>query len=194
VAGPLGATFVTLVQLGWTPVGPDAFKDPIGNVWCGDGAGGRNREFERAARESARKQQWVHAAKHYCGHGLEEGGDFTAARKLRIKLMRATKLEVGILDSIVTGGCWFGDRFQQANAELEGKCSRCGLHETAYHAYYGCSDNPNAGKWIAKTQYWATQAQEALPCLWVRGIVPKVSSHFRWMEMASGGFCGNLAT
>ena len=33
VTGPCAASFLTLAQIGWKPIGPDAYRDPTGDVW-----------------------------------------------------------------------------------------------------------------------------------------------------------------
>ena len=179
VSGPLGATISTLEEIGWEPLEPDVWCDDHGARWTIRDDGIRNRLLERAVEKSVMAGLWRKAALHYCGGGLEGGGDLTAAKKMRARLIRNEKWqELGILDNVVQGGAWFGDRFSMADNKVTGTCARCGELETPEHAIYDCPDNAKAGKGIARTQFWAKQAGLARksagyqPCLWTRGIVP----------------------
>ena len=75
-------------KLGGTPGEPDDWVDDEGTVWTIGKEGIKDRRLERAIERGATKGLWVRAAKHYCGSGLEKGGDLTAARKLRAKLVK----------------------------------------------------------------------------------------------------------
>ena len=59
----------------------------------------------------ARWGKWERAQHHYGGSGLEHGGDFTAAKRLRRYWLKKGKVkEARILEALVNGSCWFADR------------------------------------------------------------------------------------
>ena len=203
VTGPCAASFLTLAQIGWKPVGPDVFKNPAGEVWClgardygaessEDGALGSTRAFEKSLLESAYGQLWAHAANHYCGRGLTFGGDLHAARKLRAQLIEQERFnEAGILDSMVDGSLWFADRFSATTSDSDSICQRCGaLIECAHHAIWLCSDNCNLPTEVkTKTDRYIGRTDPEITCLWTRGIVPaeltsfSVSGNGPWREL-----------
>ena len=184
-AGPAAATIMTLAQIGWRPIGPDLFKDTRGVTWTNPGTSYRCLAQETAVAEAAKNQLWRHAATHYCGRGLQEGGDLTAAKWLRQRLVKdGRKVDAGILDSLVEGATWFGDRFHNADNTYSQACTRCtagtftGTVENARHAIWTCGDNANCiGNAVQRSERLAPHVSDDEECLWLRGIVPRKSTH-----------------
>ena len=103
-----------MAQIGWKPIGPDAYRDVHGDIWSigstnntdhGTNHNAGNRKmFIKEVRRSASAQLWAHASQHYGGTGLALGGDLYAAQHLRNTLLDAGLMnEVGILEAMVCG-------------------------------------------------------------------------------------------
>ena len=136
VAGPMGATDLTLRRLDWKPEGPDAARSAE-EVKCEFGKG-HNKHMEDLLRRQATKGLWVQASKHYGGEGLQDGGDMSAARRLHIKYIKdKCYKEAAIVEAMVNGSCWFRDRFNRADPRISDTCDRCkAMEETAFHAIW----------------------------------------------------------
>jgi hypothetical protein len=184
-AGTASATILTLAQIGWKAIGPDVFRDIEGNVWMDDGKGHRSLDIEAALEKSAKKQLWKHAATHYGGTGLHDGGDLTAARWLRKQLLKNNRhTEAGLLNTIVDGAAWFNDRLNAADNSVSTACKRCdagrncGVAETATHALWDCADNANCeGTAITRSNKLRGKVTPEHECLWTRGIPPRSLTH-----------------
>ena len=123
---------------------------------------------------------WTAASLHHNGKGLEKGADLLPVNKHIDYMEKHDKHNLAnLLITILAGGIWSGTRKAQANLpDATDKCPHCGQVQTDLHMFWTCpklaeSINPS----IMNTQYLvpkATQHGEEVPCLWYRGLVPKM--------------------
>ena len=77
VSGPMAATIATLLEEGWTPVGPLRWQDPDGTQWILDmEVPNIGLQIRHQVEQHAERRQWQVAAQHYLAQGAEQGIDF----------------------------------------------------------------------------------------------------------------------
>ena len=180
VRGPLRATIVLLLELGWRPIAPSAWGEPLPahRIWRLEERGSWA-PFCRSLASSAMAQHWPDAARHWSGTGLERGGDFTSLKAhLRHFEKKGLHGQYGALHTVAIGATW--PRARRVSASLPGvlddTCTRCGrAPETDIHRYYQCPANRDIpDRAVQSTQHLAERAcaEHELECYWLRGIVP----------------------
>ena len=66
------------------------------------------------------KSLWQRASEHYCGKGLENGADFTVAKRMRAKLLKNGDAKTaGLLDMLIQGSGWPPARRAAAGMPVE---------------------------------------------------------------------------
>ena len=178
VTGPMAATLVTLLELGWHPIQPNHWLTQDLSQAAMRLTLGCKASILEAIRSSAKHLVWRRASRHWGGGGLEHGPpDFTAIQNFRRKLVKEGLLaEVSALNAVACGGALVGERFGIGMQS----CQYCGAAvEDAAHRYYLCPslrdlDDPDGV--LAKTAWIvdkvASGAWSDMKCLWSRGIVP----------------------
>ncbi len=178
VSGPMQATIATVGQLGWAPVQPDRWltEDRTQYADLSETAPEAGGQIELQLKMAAKRVLWRGAAGHHLGGGLDHGiPSFGAAREARRWLIKHHRpAEVKALDQVVCGGLWCGGR-----EHVQRKC-RCGVPETAWHRYWGCSlldevVDKSGGTIVSDTQWLAKEFDGDLgkyQCLWGRAILP----------------------
>ena len=184
VAGPIGATIATLLDINWDPAAPDVWQDckEGGGKWRLEGQLTGDEECLKQIRESITQLQWKKAAEHHCGKGLQHGSDLRQVRKqIRWLTERDMKGKAGILRAAVTGSMWTRQRKKDHIKNFLGTsiCRRCNKEEeTDAHRIWRCEKNlTSTAKAISSTNHLAREANgEAAAeeeCFWLRGLIPK---------------------
>jgi len=187
---------VTLMEYDWLPVGPMGWaKYAAGRpqaFWTFPDADaladGSSRRLIQAFDDSVVSELWRGAAQHRHGGGLEEGADLLGLRRF---LRQLGRLPGGhalqqLMITIAVGGAWTAERRAEAGFvdqdDSGACCERCGHEvETDFHRTWGCACNVGSRAYEA-SQVHVARAQvehEAVPCFWLRGLVPK-----RWTEVS----------
>ena len=109
---------------------------------------------------------------------MEGAVDFNATLALyRSKAFSKDYPRKAALDTVVVGARWPGERVKEAHPESSDVCLRCGnAAETDLHVLWRspCNDNIDDDT-IKQTDKYTDRAvveHVAMPCLWLRGIVP----------------------
>ena len=135
-------------------------------------------ELTAAISETIRKKLWKAAAEHRNGRGMEEGVDLHGLRRHIKSAEKRKDFQLkGALVATASAAPWTRARVQEASKlPIDDLCARCGLHvETDAHRAWGCKANDelkecNGSKFLIKR---ALEQVENMPCLWLRGVVPK---------------------
>ena len=123
--------------------------------------------------EAYEEEQWVHAARHHLGGGLERGTpSLEVARKMRKHLAKNEMWErITALDAVVCCGSVHHHRFK-----LPGTCFRCEAEDSAWHRYWACEklqhhtdDAVTKSSWLKDVLAGGLEWAE---CLWARAILP----------------------
>lgn len=77
------------------------------------------------------------------GDGIQYGLDFEKTMSLlRSKAFKADPARKGVLETVMSAGCWPNGRVHDAYPNISALCSRCGVEvETDSHTFWGCSAN-----------------------------------------------------
>ena len=185
VCGPMSATIMVLSSIGWRPIGPDIWRDDNGRLWelRGDGKGhaGTQWELADAVQASVARMLWKGAARHYGGAGLQEGADLLdVTRHVAYYRKQGLEREARVLETVVCGGAWFGDRYIGAGRPEMQYC-RCGAEQTAMHAIWLCplldcidDERIQQSQKLAQRVRANTPSCEDMSCYWTRGI-PRIN-------------------
>ena len=185
-AGPVNSMLAMLLEQGITPTQPDLWDTGRGTTW----AMSRDpidmemfrKEFAQLVEESYEEK----AARHHLGSGLDKGGNFQAAAKLRARAVAAGQpMTAGLIDSVVTAAMWTNTRCHEAGYNIATACQLCGAPEdTDAHRLWYCTAVCNSTiKDIKASNHLCVEARamtaddprpacERVQCLWLRGIVP----------------------
>ena len=176
VYGPLRAAIATLLDLGWSPVAPDHWKEPgdDGLWWQFTGLGDFKR-FHDAVARTAMAPLWRKAAEHMSGKGMENGADFFILKKHLLHYQKKGMDDCHqALQVIAAGACWPRTRKLEAGLLGSATCVRCGHPaEDDTHFFWGCEKNSELRpKEVCKTQYLCGRALASQnKAFWNRGIV-----------------------
>ena len=178
IIGPMGALITMLSEYGWNMISPTFWLDIDQAEYRY--RGGSLTSILNEVRSRMSDIAWTAASLHHNGKGLEKGADLLPVNKHIDYMEKHDKHNLAnLLITILAGGIWSGTRKAQANLpDATDKCPHCGQVQTDLHMFWTCpklveSDNPS----IISTQYLvpkATQHGEEVPCLWYRGLVPKM--------------------
>ena len=196
IIGPIGATIATILDIGWKPIARDFWQGPDWS-WQITGEWFTSPSFEASLTQAVLRPLWEHAARHFGGGGLGDGGDVSALRRHLATLRRNGKAQdAALLQTIGAGGAWSESRFADAGLWSSARCLRCGADRgTPLHAYWECPDNKCIeDDAVRDTQHLAKRAlaDGAPECFWTRGVVPASwtattpASEFNDHEMAWG--------
>ncbi len=174
IRGVIGATILTLHELGWRPHKLQEVIDHEGFRYnLAEHTKGRSyRVLLEAVEDAAARKAWRDTAKHRHGAGLAEGVPALApARAARRWLVRHELYEAAkALDALVEGAMWQGPTRP---------CWRCGQPDSAQHRYYECDglkehEMEEIGKsnWLREAKAKTDEQHGQLECLWYRGILP----------------------
>ncbi|CAK0808313.1 unnamed protein product [Prorocentrum cordatum] len=183
VTGITRAMVNTLLDLGWSMLGPWHWVSDDGEEFGSDDpsaldGGVDTSDLKQAIASTIEREQWQQAAKHYAGGGMEAGADMRSARSLIKKLKRKGDHDkVGAHLACMTGGVWTRQRVADLGLEIEDvTCPRCGeAPETWQHRMWECKCNELIEE-CQKSKHLeekAVRGVEEVPCLWLRGILPK---------------------
>ncbi|CAK0856487.1 unnamed protein product, partial [Prorocentrum cordatum] len=183
VTGITRAMVNTLLDLGWSMLGPWHWVSDDGEEFGSDDpsaldGGVDASDLKQAIASTIERKQWQQAAKHYAAGGMEAGADMRSARSLIKKLKRKGEHDkVGAHLACLTGGVWPRQRVADLGLEIEDvTCPRCGeAPETWQHRMWECKCNELIEE-CQKSKHLeekAVRGVEEVPCLWLRGILPK---------------------
>ena len=183
VAGLMGATVASLLDIGWDPVRPNYWVHPGGKSATEVDRGLTKPQIAGAVEHYVAPMLWSRASRRTTGDvGMDGGADITTARKYVAPLRRkGLYKEAGLAMYIISGGQFTGERL----GSFEGKeldegiraCPRCGeACETLLHRYWSCPDNRNVkDEAMQASSRLATRALNGgyfEQAVWTRGIVP----------------------
>ena len=174
VRGPRAATIATLLDIKWKPVAPDFWHAPNDTVWHFTEAIGSF--FLNELQASIEKELWLKAATHMWGQGLQEGVDFTVAKKVLVLLAETEKVsERGMILTSLCAGCWPRTRLFDAGKVEEPTCPRCKTApETLLHRYWQCPANVDIqSPAFTDSERYRVLYDDSTQCFWLRGLVPK---------------------
>ena len=167
-----------LKKLNWDPVYYDFWKDPQGNWWKMDNASSSTNILANELVRAADRTNIARAAQFYNGTGMHEGIEWdislSLVRSYRGKTQDYPRLCA--LQNIIASAMWPASRVHEAFPLTPDMCLRCGEREDLFHTFWGCACNSNIeDDSVQSTQKYipdATREVTALPCLWLRGILP----------------------
>ena len=90
VKEPITSIQVTVLEAGWSCIGPTTWTDEAGDTWSADSQQ-NTKEIEMAMQNSLEKQQWSQAEQHRLGAGIGEGIYMNVTQKLIRKLAPVRK-------------------------------------------------------------------------------------------------------
>ena len=184
IKGPISAVICTLCDAGWNPKTPNCWVDPEGREWTFPVEPVHANippDFtllKEAFAESRRLAVWKKAAKFCDGEGLEKGPDLQGLKRHLQYYKRTGQHERrGALIAVATASPWTRTRIHEVNADFDPICKRCNrqVPETPWHRYWDCPGN-DAIPACKKTQHLYNKAKlgvDKLPCLWLRGMLPR---------------------
>ena len=192
VKGPIGAVVATLYSAGWKPEKPDKWQDPEGDTWAIDYDSPEvTGDIQEAIDQHYDKKMLEKTAKHHCGSGLQQGGDFTVVRKhLRHWRQRGEHRKAATLEMIAQGAAWPKARQKEAGYTCDAKCHLCdGEHElNDLHQFWTCEEvrdlQPPEVQETNNLMAQAVHDSEDLACFWLRGITPAFWTTDRLLEAA----------
>lgn len=120
VAGPMGATIVTLLELGWQPSSITSWTSDAGDRWevspLVAGATRANcHQILVAVRDSATRLVWQQAAQHRCSDDLVGVPDLAPPRALLADYAKEGRSDkAAMLIKVVAGGLWPPTRWREA--------------------------------------------------------------------------------
>ena len=169
----------TLQSLGWQPLSFNAWIDPQLNSWTFVKGKFHAAHVIRALQDTVHLRIWQQASKHLYGTGLEFGVSWAHTTMLNRQLAKEKEYaKLAALETIQCAGCWDPARIQQQCKNADSVYCDCGLVDpTLFHQYWTCPKllldeaHPDI---LATNKYIATATLEhlALPCLWLRGMLP----------------------
>ena len=181
VKGPMGATIMTMKQLGWNPLGPSRWIDHEDNTWqitadCSATV------FIQAIKDRITQRLWSEAMDHRWGSGVEGGIDFTVIRRMcRAYLAKCLNSLHAMLLTIASGGLWPNDRKAKAGLIYDDACQLCnsGARQDELHLIWQCPViNTNTDPAIQRSNHLIQQAcNSTAQWFWMRGLVPKEWTH-----------------
>ena len=91
------------------------------------------------------------AAKHFVGGEMQDGADFSVARRhIQTLEKNGCPEQAALLETIVTGATWPRDRLLSCGYVLDAKCPRCHhAVETNHHRCYDCEHNASLQQYLA---------------------------------------------
>ena len=179
VAGPLAATIVTLLDLGWLPVSSTLWQDGSGRQWEVSEAPFDLMVLRQAIAASVQSKLWQRAAGHYTAAGVEDGVDLVAASRLLRQLRsRSDHARAQLLVMIVSGGMWPLARCKEAGYHAVDLCPLCEqAPETIHHLCWNCPRIAAAGlaSVEASRHLYAHACAQGMDqsAFWTRGILSK---------------------
>jgi hypothetical protein len=178
VKGPATAILATMHERGWTMGSPWTFTDPQGGTWDLSQALNLHEPLLQYWRDDLEKGVWRAAAHSRLGAGLQEGADFTEAKKFLARLREAGQnKEAGLLECIVCAGLWTERRLCDTNRIDSSRCRRCGQEGAdEVHHFWDCPDNANiqddAVTATNHLRFQAAEQRDVATALWARGVTP----------------------
>jgi hypothetical protein len=176
----MAATIATLLDMGWKPILPHAWKTSAGE-WAKVGATAFSKPAILAtALADIENAQWLAASTHAHGKGLEKGAYLHSAARARVSLTKEGNfLAAKALDYLVTGA--LKDPFIDPikGPKNEDYCHRCNQRTLAnrWHSLWDCPANLSIKDAFIGSSNWliakAKEGWSAAPCLWARGITPE---------------------
>ena len=179
VAGPISATYVSWLEMGWRPVAPDFVLDPAGDPWQFDPTKPIQPFIDHLA-DCLIDKLWQRMEARPHGAGAAGGVDFQFTKK-RLKLWGSkhdTKGMATLLEIILSGAMWPAARLEEAGYLPDGAvCGRCGLVvEDLFHLFWGCPANDSipdqAVSASSHLKHRARAEHTGCPILWLRGLPP----------------------
>jgi len=189
VLGLMSNVIYILVKAGWEPFAYNLWTDDEGATWTMTSRLFSPNIVSAALAKSYLALDLRRAETHYNGQGIKNGIDFEATlivlRSLGNKRDHDYQLKCA-LESVISAAVWPAARVHMINPSFSSCCPRCSaVAETCLHTYWECPGNGNIDhQYVIDTQYLCNRAianAVALPCLWLRGILP---DHFTQVEKA----------
>ncbi len=118
---------------------------------------------------------------HFDGDGIGNGVNWHHTFSYLRSLRRCREHEVqclsAALETVLAGACWPQSRVHSAKPDVSSTCTLCGAqYADSFHSFWGCAYINNLDiDAISSTNYLYEQAIDgflALPCLWLRAILP----------------------
>ena len=176
VKGPLAATILTLLQLGWHCPTLRSWKSPEGvEVKFGITAVQKPGELLRLVAGSAETAVWAHATAHPMGAGLAGAlPSFTVVEKVLAKFAADRKWNHHRATEFACCGSFWIDP-----DDTQLVCVHCGVPDTPRHRYLECPgwepaiDDPafTATSYV-KQRILSDPTLLADQCIWTRGLIP----------------------
>ena len=159
---------------------PSRWLDPRGDWWEADKESANNELLLSRLIKDAHDDMLPKMAEHWQGEGLQDGVDWTAARRLLDK--HRGKKTFNLLVRIVAGGLWGAQRkhytFQDEDRPSP-CCKRCSAdaEESDFHFCFECADNDQLKErdpeaFGADTTLHANRYAAQYPCFVTRGLIP----------------------
>ena len=177
--GPMTATIATLHDYGWKARCPDVWTGPGGcSRTINSGSGFK--DVEDMVAGSVADHLWKVASLFWCGGGLAEGLDTSAALGYHRHLVSAghSPGRLAMLEAFLSGGYWPEERCHDAGLLDSPGCKRCGHHKSdALHILWACPRNSDIDELeVRSSQVLASDAEAGaadVPCLWLGRLVPR---------------------
>ena len=171
-----------LNQARWNPRTFDCWEDPSGAAWIIKDYKTSPDIVAAAISRSYLDGELHSAAQHYNGLGMQDGIDADNTLRYLRALKSDSNVEYGykaMLETIMSGAMWPASRIVSIRPLYCDLCPRCGIEtETPLHTFWTCPCNKQIDEPIIQNTdkyiQYAVQEESVYPCLWFRGILPKI--------------------
>jgi hypothetical protein len=185
VKGPIGATIVTVSEVGWNPISP--FKwvggDPLlGGPWTWSSKLGQDPDPSTLLEMiswDVHLQLWRKAARGRLAQGMEDGIDLTILQREIARAQKVDNKKAKVLQCIAAGGIWTNKRLYDAGLSSTPDCPYCGEVEDEYHFFWACPtlvDLEEEAITRTSTEWWKRISNREDPsyteCFFLRGLLP----------------------
>ena len=186
VKGPVTALVSTMADIGWSMPDPVTLCNQEGeqhHLLEGD-----QNAIRYQIQRTLEEQVWKDSGTSHMGGGMEISGVNLEPVIAQMKAYdkAGEKGRSRLCAVIAEGGCWHKARRKEAYPQeiADDKCAWCGEQDTDWHANWGCRQLERQGiPAVDQSQHLLPKAtlqmdrhptfrQPALPCYWLRGLLP----------------------